>query len=108
MSDQLEPPVVTQISYWNTTRESGPELAASVAQAQRQEAWVLALFEASPWRDWTPWEVMEAAEAQGCQWPITSLRRAMNTLTERRLLAKTDRQREGRYGKRNYVWTLTE
>ena len=40
--------------------------------------------------------------------PITSIRRAMNTLTKRGKLVKTDEMKEGEYGKPEHCWRLAK
>ena len=37
-------------------------------------------------------------------WPITSIRRAISTLTKQGKLTKTNELRKGRYGKKEHVW----
>lgn len=40
----------------------------------------------------------------GSRWPLTSVRRAINTLTEEGVLIKTDRTGEGEYGRPERYW----
>jgi hypothetical protein len=45
-------------------------------------------------------------EYYGRKIPLTSVRRAISTLTREGVLKKTDKQRTGYYGKREYMWRL--
>ena len=57
--------------------------------------------------DLGPWQVHGLLSARGHAWPITSIRRAITTLTKRGLLVKTTRGRhQGPEGAREHVWAL--
>jgi hypothetical protein len=93
------------MTYFNTIAETGDQLHASRITAQRQEARVLAWFQSHP-GEHTPADVFSS----GCcgSAPITSVRRAITTLTNDMKLTKCHSQRLGMYGKNNYVWRLAE
>ena len=86
-------------SYHNTTKETGPELAQSISKAMNQEDVIMSLFET--YRNiYGKLNVMSPSYIQGI-WingvdrkaypPITSIRRAMTTLTRKGMLIKTDK-----------------
>lgn len=87
--------------YFNTTSERGAVLADRKARAAAQDAAILALYR----RHGTlgPWQVHALT---GEQWPITSVRRAINTLTRQNKLVKLDAYRMGPEGAREHLWAL--
>lgn len=90
------------MTYYNTNKESGNTLAASQAQAGRQEDRILAVFAGlAPGQRLTPFEVKDILRVK---WPITSIRRAITNLTSDGELVKHDRMRMGDYGKDNHTW----
>mgnify|MGYP003633896032 FL=1 len=103
-------------SYHNTTKETGPELAQSISKAMNQEDVIMSLFET--YRNiYGKLNVMSPSYIQGI-WingvdrkaypPITSIRRAMTTLTRKGMLIKTDKLTEGQYGKPEHCWRLAK
>lgn len=90
--------------FYNTTHLSGDELKTRKISAGRQCSLILNFFKENPQGYFTPFEVAQYANLMGA--PITSVRRAMNTLTQEGLLIKTDRMREGQYGVSNHTWKL--
>ena len=97
-------------SYYNTTRLSGPELAEAITTAKGQDAAVLALFRAygslSPSLAWEHYKAR--APASRVFVPLTSIRRAISTLTKAGLLEKTDIQVPGEYSVPEHVWRLAQ
>jgi hypothetical protein len=100
---KLNPP-----SYFNTVNLEGNDLEREQANCRGQEAEVIKIFkmyvrdtEMSP-------EFVHAryiVEKYG-RVPLTSIRRAMTTLTQKGLLIKTDKKVRGSYGKMTYTWKL--
>jgi len=90
--------------FFNTNNETGEELKRSRGNSWKQEEIILELFQDNPENDYTPFEVMEILNMRNV--PITSIRRAMNSLTKAGNLEKTSIQRKGNYGKLNYCWKL--
>jgi len=88
-------------SFHNTIGESGQELKTSEKMCITQEQEILAFFEKSRTL-LSPFQV----HAEFPQYPITSIRRAMTNLTKDGKLIKTDKMRQGAYGKLNYLWGL--
>lgn len=85
--------------YFNTTNLAGDDLTERRKRAAAQEDAVLALYRKhgtlGPWQAW---------ELTGQQWPITSVRRAINTLTRRGKLVKLSDYRMGPEGAREHLW----
>lgn len=89
-------------SYHNTTNSTGPQLGLFEAKATNQEQRIFNFYRTYWQRGFTPSEVWAQLFDGGV--PLTSVRRAISNLTERRLLCKTLTQRDGPYGRPEYVW----
>jgi hypothetical protein len=87
--------------YFNTVPLGGRELAEAALKVGTQNREILEFFRNHQGRDFTPFEVAEATEIVA---PITSIRRAINTLTELGWLEKTGNTRPGPYGSANNTW----
>lgn len=92
--------------YFNTTSEKGNQLKESRFKAGNQNAEILDLFTNYHYREFTPDEVMTHFHNQGKQWPLTSIRRSITTLTNESFLDKLDTMRMGIYGKLTHTWKL--
>jgi len=90
-------------SFYNTTRLLGKELEAERIQAMKQEDLIETYFKEWP-NAKTPCQVHSAFASSGFKWPLTSVRRAINTLTKNGILIKTKEQKTGLYGKKAYCW----
>ena len=94
--------------YYNTNNESGDRLNKSKKKAMTQNEFILGIF--NTWRinnGLTPSELEEILiESYDKNWPLTSIRRAMSTLTEQGKLTKTNKLREGKYNKNEHVWQI--
>jgi len=90
--------------FYNTINETGNELKTSRAKSWGQDERVLGLFMEYPEAKLTPFEVLEFLGLKNV--PVTSIRRSMNSLTRDGKLEKTNEQKMGNYGKRNYCWKL--
>lgn len=90
--------------YFNTNRLEGEKLQQAKIKAGTQNAEILELFQAEPDRAMTPFQVQW--ELQWHRVPITSIRRAMTTLTKLGYLEKTEEMEEGKYGTENHKWKL--
>ena len=73
--------------YYNTTNEVGHNLVKARDNALKQEDRVLAVFKAFPLKELSPWVVKRKMETRA---PITSIRRAINSLSKSGKLKKTD------------------
>ena len=88
--------------FYNTTHMTPEELKRRKQVAGRQSSQILNFFSDNPEGFFTPFEVQVYANMHGA--PITSIRRAINTLTNAGYLVKTDRMKEGEYGTANHSW----
>ena len=90
------------MSYYNTTDETGSELAESHAKAKTQEKKILLCFHDQG----NPLSASVLCEMLNDAYPITSIRRALTDMTNQGDLEKTDKKVMGRYGKREHQWQL--
>ena len=93
--------------YYNTNNESGETLQESRTNSRTQNELILHIF--SNLRDYdeglTPDEINDIISGTyNKTWPITSIRRAISTLTDQAKLTKTNNLREGKYGKKTHIW----
>jgi len=92
--------------FFNTNHEKGDQLKASQIKAGNQDGEILNFFTQYHYREFTPDEVETHFKNEGKMWPITSVRRAINTLTKGDYLDKLDTMRIGGYGKLTHTWKL--
>ena len=92
--------------YFNTTHLSGTELKAAKDQTGLQNSRVLAIYHVRG--ELTPVECWEFYCRQYPACPLTSIRRAINSLTGLNLLQKLETKKMGMYGKKNYVWRIVK
>jgi len=100
-------------SYHNTNKETGAELAQSQDKAMTQEQSIESIFLTKMWMystdKLTPSEICLIYNVDyNPDTPITSIRRAMNTLTKKGKLIKTDEMRDGFYDKLEHCWRLAK
>jgi len=94
----------TQIDMFHNTIDLLPsQKAEREVKASKQNDQILKLFQQHKYCDFTPSEVYIRF---GQQWPLTSVRRAISTLTKMGLLWKTDNRRRGLFNELNYTWRL--
>ena len=92
------------MAYYNTTNEEGIHLKNAWDKVRKQDLRILSLFKHhGKTMHLSPWDVQRQLKDN---LPITSIRRAMNTLTKDKLLEKTDLKMKGPYGKPSYCWRL--
>ena len=89
--------------FYNTIELTGNELEKAQLKAGTQDYEILALFKLKG-SDLTPSEVLNAYHHWNV--PLTSVRRAINTLTALGYLEKTKTLRMGMYGKPEHAWRL--
>lgn len=90
--------------HFNTTEKKGEELEEAQTKCSKQTEKILRLFQQHPRTGFTPWDVHYQL---GQQMMITSIRRAMTTLTDSGYLVKTgERRRSGPAGETSYTWRL--
>ena len=101
-------------SYCNTNKKKGKELVKSEEKAMTQEEAIKNIFFTKKWIHeetgiLTPSEVCLIYNIDyKDNTPITSIRRAINTLTNKGKLIKTDKMKEGSYGKPEHCWRLAK
>ncbi len=99
--DMMNLPLVNNLRFFNTTNETGATLATYRAKASSQDRRILAIMEdigmASPSQVW-------AAMDRSC--PITSVRRAMNTLTDMGKLEKTNQKMISPWKRGEHFWKI--
>jgi len=94
------------MTYYNTTNEKGQALEEYRGLAQSQDDQISAFFWSHPDQIYTPWEIQSLAFDPPAP-PITSVRRAITSLTDQGVLEKTNILKEvGHYGRRSYAWKL--
>jgi hypothetical protein len=93
-----------ETNFFNTTNERGKKLVKNVLKAQAQDEIILSYFKKKKALPLSPTQVWNALFTINT--PITSVRRAINTLTKRNLLVKTNIKRIGNYGREEYCWKL--
>ena len=96
------------MSYYDTThlrqqmREE--EYKMAMVKTQKQEEAVYMLADNFVDKSFSPSMMHSQFEFYGKKVPITSVRRAISDLTREGVLKKTDKQRIGYYGKKEYMW----
>ena len=92
--------------YYNTNEENGQDLIESRTKSIKQDDLILSIY--NSWRQsggLTPSEVEEILiHHHDKNWPLTSIRRAISTLTNSGKLTKTSKLRGGKYNKNEHVW----
>jgi len=97
------------MSYYNTTSLEGSELKHAWSKNATQDEVVLAVFLTNKTVVFTPHEIQSILRDDYEKlYPITSVRRSINTLTEREALIKTTTKRKGPWGASNYCWKYKE
>lgn len=89
--------------FHNTNFLSADSADRKKAKNKNQADVILELLRKHPDQSFTPAQIWVML---GQQWPLTSVRRAINYLTENGHLEKTDELRPGFYGDPNHCWTL--
>ena len=93
-------------SYYNTTKETGEELAVSKAKAYTQRIAIMDIFyerevinSLKSVINMTPSDIWHIYSEEYKNVPLTSIRRAITSLTNDKQLVKTDKMKQGIYGK---------
>ena len=98
------------MSYYNTTGQIGIALETEQNNAMNMDERIHLIFIAQSVNEsmylLTPHRVHEILTNAGYNYPITSVRRSINTLTKRDVLRKTHLMKTGGYGKPNHCWRL--
>ena len=93
--------------YYNTNKTHDP--IGEFYRTANQNQLVLCVFRLHPAETLTAEEVHHHCRIMNGgsgkkDWPITSIRRAISTLTKQGKLTKTNELRKGKYGKNTYAW----
>ena len=88
--------------FYNTTSEVGDVLTKCREKVQTQDDIILNVFKKL--EQATPFEVWNHILGTGINYPITSIRRSVNSLTHQGYIKKTSRKKDGGFGKPNYIW----
>lgn len=91
-------------TFHNTIHVQGQVLTDFTEKAGKQNEIIEELFMLNCYRSMTPFEVMNLLKLKGYDYPITSVRRAITTLTDEGKLQKLNSMKEGDYGKPNHTW----
>lgn len=97
------PEILSSAEYFNTTRLQDEELARRKTAVVSQNAEVLRAFQLLG--STTPARI---ASHLPPSWPLTSIRRAITTLTRQGLLERTRVTTRGRYGALEHFWKITD
>nr|WP_298656314.1 hypothetical protein [uncultured Flavobacterium sp.] len=94
--------------YYNTTYQTGQSLIEFSEKADKQDALVYDVFRFNPEKEFTPFNVQYELAKIGKQYPITSIRRSINTLTKDGKLKKLERLVLGDYDRPNHTWKFNK
>ncbi len=90
--------------YYNTTKQIGARLAEYQEKAACQEAMICDHF-MHHGGEWSPSEIHRAVLPFA---PLTSVRRAMTSMSNAGVLSKTGNQKEGPFGRPEGTWKMPE
>jgi len=93
------------MDYYNTTKIKGAELDFIKSECKSQEDKILMYMQLCGGRSWTPSEIWTLLfdRKEGV---LNSVRRAITNLTTKGDIFKTTNQKEGPYGRPEYIWTI--
>lgn len=66
--------------YFNTTNEVNPQLELFKKKTDKQDVLILAEFTKNPTENHSASSLYQLFELKGLKWPITSIRRSLDTL----------------------------
>lgn len=92
--------------YYNTTNVRDKERAKIIMEVELQDDFILEIFKRHDYNYLTPSQVCEISEGYGKNWPITSVRRSLNTWTKRGRLRKLDEKIKGPFNRDEHKWKL--
>lgn len=97
--------------YFNTVPEVGEQLTIAIEKSASQNKLAEELFKAHPNTLLTAEQVHDTLHALGkldkFKTPLTSIRRALNTLKDEGVLSKTEERKKGKYGHKISYYKLT-
>lgn len=68
------------MTFYNTTNEVNPQLELFKKKTDKQDVLILAEFTKNPTENHSPSSLYRLFDLKGLNWPITSIRRSLNTL----------------------------
>ena len=98
---------MNQLSFFNTTHETGPQLQACIVIAKNQDDVVLDAFKVKG--KLTPsdcWQYLIRVDRIASNTPLTSLRRSITTLTKKNYLRNTQQKKIGVFGRPENIWEI--
>lgn len=93
--------------FYNSVHLTGHKLTASKTQAKYQNDIVLDIFRFAN-IPLTPFDVHSLYCSKNPSCPVTSIRRAITTLTKAAKLIKTGTMKKEVFGKPNYKWKIND
>lgn len=93
------------MTYYNTTSESGDFLRKNRISAETQDAKILTMFRIDPDLVYSAEQIQILAGINGYNWPLTSVRRSINTLFNKGFIERVGEHR-GSYGRRIFTYKL--
>jgi hypothetical protein len=95
------------IPYFDTTHLPEPQLSLAFKAATDQNAVIemIYLCARSPLSPSQVWQKCPKRNGEPL-WPITSIRRGINTLTKEGKLTKLDTQVKGHFGRAEHLWRM--
>jgi hypothetical protein len=94
------------MSYLNTTNQTNPKLAEYRTKALSQDEIILKQFERFPNKEISASMLWKGLQAKGVKWPLTSIRRSINTLKSSDKIEETGNKMEGVYGRDEFTYWL--
>lgn len=94
-------------TFFNTINLSGPDLKKAVMDAEKQEeaVWLIYLHSG---QKLSASDITRLTEKAGRKWPLHSNRRAITNLKTLGKLIKLSEQKEGLYGKKEYLYMINQ
>ncbi len=92
------------MTYYNTTHEEGQQLSLYEGLARTQDERIYEYFHNNWHAEMSPSQVQNCLAMTDV--PLTSIRRAITSLTNEGKLVKTDRKVRGPYGRPEHCWRL--
>lgn len=93
--------------YFNTTQLTGEDLKQAVTDAKDQEEAIYIIYKTTD-KPFTPSSILGMMERAGHRLPITSVRRAITNLTDRKLLVMLPNMKTGPYNRPEHYWRINK
>lgn len=104
---QPRPRGCAKVAYWPTTPLSREQMLDAIGVTAQQDAAVMAIFRHYAAKELAPSQVWRTGTEGGRKWLVTSVRRAINTLTNCGALVRGERIHEGPNGRPEHTWRLS-